>query len=143
METWLEELSEFACRHELGRAILGRLAVVIDGEAAVFPVNHVYDDLSGAIYFPSNLGTKLHAVATQPRVAFEVDGVDPGGRSAWSVVVVGPGEEVDDEEAVARVEARRSVLWAVDDRTRWLRIIPERVTGRRISTIPATIVPER
>lgn len=143
METWLEDLSEVACRHELARATLGRLGVVIDGEAAIFPVNHVYDERSDTILFPTNRGSKLRAALAQPRVTFEVDGVDPGGRSAWSVVAVGRAEEVQDREQIAEATARRVVLWAVDDRTHWIRIVPERVTGRRISTIPATIVPER
>ena len=136
METWLEELGDAVCRRLLAGAEIGRLGVVVDGKPAIFPVNHVWDDETGSVVFPSNARTKLHAATSGSPVAFEVDGTDDGGRSAWSVVVVGPAEEVTDAALVERAAARRVPLWAVGPYTHWLRIVPERITGRRISTLP-------
>jgi nitroimidazol reductase NimA-like FMN-containing flavoprotein (pyridoxamine 5'-phosphate oxidase superfamily) len=142
METWIEDLAEAVCRHHLGRAPLGRLAVIVDDHPDVFPVNHVYDEATGTVVFPSNLGTKLRAATEARSVAFETDGVDPGGLSAWSVVVIGRAEQLADTEVIERVAAQRVVLWAVDEHTRWVQIVPERITGRRISTITATPAPD-
>jgi len=134
METWLEELSEAVCQHHLARALIGRLAVVVDGHPEVFPVNHVVDDETGDIVFPSNRRTKLYAALHGP-VAFEADGVDDGGKSAWSVVAFGRGEDITGTDEAARAMARRVPLWAVGDYTHWVRVTPERITGRRISVI--------
>src|SRR4051812_3466921 len=101
-ETWLEELSEQICRLELGRAPVGRLAVVVDGAPQIFPVNHVLDEVTGHVVFPTNARTKMHAALAGTPVAFEVDGVDPGGASAWSVLVLGRAEEVTDPEEIQR-----------------------------------------
>ena len=76
-------------------------------------------ETTGCVVFPSNARTKLHAATAGAPVAFEVD-----------------GDELDDPEAVARVAAARVPLWAVGPYTHWLRIHPEHVSGRRISTLP-------
>jgi nitroimidazol reductase NimA-like FMN-containing flavoprotein (pyridoxamine 5'-phosphate oxidase superfamily) len=136
VETWLEELGEPVCRRLLAAATIGRLGVIVDGHPEIFPVNHVWDEPTGCVVFPSNARTKLHAATAGSPVAFEVDGLDDGGRSAWSVVVRGMADELDDPEAVARVAAARVPLWAVGPYTHWLRIQPEHVSGRRISTLP-------
>ena len=136
METWLEELSEAVCRQLLAGAEIGRLGVIVDDHPEIFPVNHVWDDESGAIVFPSNARTKLHAATAGAPVAFEVDGLDDGGRSAWSVVVRGAAEELTDQVAIDRAAAMRVPLWAVGAYTHWLRINPDRITGRRISVLP-------
>ena len=41
----------------------------------------------------------------------------------------------DIAEQVRRAENRRLVLWAIGAYTHWVRIVPERITGRRISVI--------
>ena len=136
VETWLEELGEGVCRLLLAGATIGRLGVVVDGHPEIFPVNHVWDEETGCVVFPSNARTKLHAATAGCPVAFEVDGLDDGGRSAWSVVVVGAAAEVEDPETIERVAAARVPLWAVGPYTHWLGIRPDRLTGRRISVLP-------
>ena len=137
-ETWLEELSEAACQHLLKTATIGRLGVVVDGRPQIFPVNHVVDEETGSVVFPTNARTKLRGAIEGPSVAFEVDGVDAGGQSAWSVVVVGQVEDITGSDEAGRATERRVPLWAVGDYTHWVRIVAERITGRRISIIPAT-----
>jgi nitroimidazol reductase NimA-like FMN-containing flavoprotein (pyridoxamine 5'-phosphate oxidase superfamily) len=135
VETWLEELSEPICQWHLAHAPIGRLGVIVDGVAQIFPVNHVVDEETGHIVFPTNARTKMHAALAGAQVAFEVDGLDEGGHSAWSVLVVGRAEEVTDAAEVERAAEHRLTLWAVGAYTHWVRIVPERVTGRRISVI--------
>jgi uncharacterized protein len=137
VQTWLEELSAGECVRHLAESHLGRLGVVVDGAPEIFPVNHVYDLVSGRVVFPSNDRTKLHAALHWPTVSFEVDGIDSDGRSGWSVLVVGRAQEVDDPDVIARALSRRLVLWGGGARSRWVQIIPEKITGRRIQAVLA------
>ena len=135
VQTWLQELDPGECSLLLRSSILGRIAVVVEGRPEIFPVNHVYDVEAGTVVFPTNARTKLHGALGWPWVGFEVDGVAPDGRSGWSVLVVGQAEEITDPQLIRRVASQRRVLWAVGPTTHWLRIVPARVTGRRISAV--------
>jgi hypothetical protein len=68
------------------------------------------------------------------RVAFEIDGSDEAQRSGWSVVVQGVGNDITDTVDGLSEELRDLPVdhWVPGERTRWVRIIPERVTGRRV-----------
>lgn len=134
-ETWLEELSAPICEWHLAHAQLGRLGVIVDGTPLIFPVNHVVDEPTGHVVFPTNARTKMHAALAGTTVSFEVDGLDESGRSAWSVLVTGHAEEIEGEQA-ERAAAKRVPLWAVGPYSHWVRIVPERITGRRISLAP-------
>lgn len=137
VQTWLEELTPTECARHLAESHLGRLGVVVDGTPEIFPVNHVFDLVTGRVVFPTNDRTKRHAALHWPTVAFEIDGIDPDGRAGWSVMVVGRAEEVEDAAVIARARRRRMVLWAGGAQAHWLQIIPERVTGRRIQAVLA------
>jgi hypothetical protein len=67
-----------------------------------------------------------------PWVAFEIDGVESDGDGGWSVLVVGTAEVVTDPEEVALAARERHVRWAGGDSATWVRIVPSKVTGRRI-----------
>ncbi len=54
---------------------MGRVAIVVDGEARVFPVNYVLH--GGDIVFRTDEGTKLDAARKGAKVTFEVDDSDP------------------------------------------------------------------
>lgn len=134
-QTWLIHLSADDCADLLAASTLGRLGVVIDGRPEIFPVNHVYDRDTGTVAFPTNDRTKLHAALDWPFVAFEVDGVEPDDESGWSVALVGRAEEITDPGDIARLSRERHVLWRPGETSRWIRIVPEKVTGRRISAV--------
>ena len=133
IQTYLETLSTETCIGLLSHSVLGRIGVMVDGRPEIFPVNHVYDEVTGSVTFPTNARTKLHGALTWPFISFEVDGVDPDGRGGWSVLVVGHAEEIDDPATRARLNARRLALWGGGADRVWLRIVPEKITGRRIS----------
>lgn len=135
VQTWLIDLSPEQCADLLAATPLGRLGVVINGRPEIFPVNHVYDRATGTVAFPTNARTKLHAALDWPDVAYEVDGVEPDGESGWSVAVVGRAEEITAPDAIARLTRERHVLWRPGETSHWIRIVPEKVTGRRISAV--------
>jgi hypothetical protein len=68
-------------------------------------------------------------------VAFEADGVAADGSRGWSVLVVGHAEEVDDAELIARLSTGRERLWRTGGTARWVRIMPSKVTGRRLCAV--------
>ena len=132
MTTWLIELGAEECRGLLRGTILGRVSVMVDGHPEIFPVNHVYDDDFG-VTFPTNDGTKLRAALDWPWMCFEVDGIEDDLSSAWSVMVVGRAETIDDAHTCARLASRRTVRWRAGGNERWVRIEATKVTGRRVT----------
>jgi nitroimidazol reductase NimA-like FMN-containing flavoprotein (pyridoxamine 5'-phosphate oxidase superfamily) len=130
--TYLVDIDPDSCADLLASSTLGRLGVIVDGRPEIFPVNHVYDRQTGCVAFPSNVRTKLHAALDWPWVAFEVDGLHTDGGGGWSVLVVGRAETITDPKEVARLAQERHVLWRADDAVTWIRIVPAKMTGRRI-----------
>ena len=130
--TWLEDIPADECADLLESSWLGRFGVIVDGHPEIFPVNHVYERTTGSVLFPTTPGTKLRNALDSASVAFEADGVLPDGLVGWSVLMIGPAEEVTDREIIATATSLRRAIWAQSERSRWLRIRPLKVTGRRI-----------
>jgi hypothetical protein len=65
------------------------------------------------------------------KVAFEIDDIDPAARQGWSVLIQGPAHHVTGtgEDAVRRTAVEP---WAPGDRELFVRIVPSRITGRRV-----------
>jgi nitroimidazol reductase NimA-like FMN-containing flavoprotein (pyridoxamine 5'-phosphate oxidase superfamily) len=128
--TGLEELAETECLLLLGRHTVGRLAVLDDGRPAVFPVSYRRD--GGTIVVRSDEGTELDAIGDDDAVAFEIDGLDPRSRSGWSVAVTGTAREVTDTGELEQVRKLHLEPWAPGARSRYIRIVPDSIGGRRI-----------
>jgi uncharacterized protein len=121
------------CLRLLGSVPVGRLGFQTDGEMAVLPVNHVVDGQSVA--FRTAAGSKLSAAEGQPRVVFEADDYDAGRRAGWSVVVNGHAEVVYEDTEIEALDRLGLDSWADEaDRPFWIRIRPESVSGRRITS---------
>jgi len=124
------ELTPEECRALLASHGVGRVAVSTPHGPAIVPVN--YSVVDGAIVFRTTHGA-TPALAAGSEVAFEVDHLDEALSQGWSVLVVGHAEHVTDPGAARRLSGlARSAPWAGGDRELWVRISPERLTGRRI-----------
>ena len=67
------------------------------------------------------------------QVSFEVDRIDETSREGWSVLVQGHARKVAGEDEVRRLEHGTGLEpWACGARDVWVRIIPARISGRRI-----------
>jgi hypothetical protein len=66
------------------------------------------------------------------KVAFEIDDFDTAARTGWSVLIQGSAHHVESEAEHAAVAGAGVDPWAGGDRQLFLRIIPTRVTGRRV-----------
>jgi hypothetical protein len=75
--------------------------VAPDGRILVVPVNY---GLDGRTVVLRTGDTDLLAVArARSRVAFQVEDIEPGLRSGWTVLVDGTLDEVDDEDLAERL----------------------------------------
>lgn len=131
-----QELADVECHKLLAERHLGRLALTDPDEPVIFPVNYVLDE--GAVVFRTDPGSKLDAIAGGARVAFEVDAVDEGSRTGWSVVVRGRAAEVSEPADLDRLRGLPLYPWAPGGKARYVRIRPVSVTGRRIA-MPANL----
>lgn len=125
-------LSYEECVGLLASEDVGRLVALVDGYPEVFPVNYGLDDRF--VVFRSDSGTKLRA-AHHRNVGFEVDHVDPPTGTGWIVMVQGMAEDIAERPpdfVTKRAHALEVQSWAAGDGGRLVRIIPARVTGRRV-----------
>src|SRR5476651_1896720 len=116
----VEELAEDSCWALLEPASFGRLAVSIDVQPQIFPVD--YYARNPDILFRSADGTKLRELSRGSQVAFEVDSRDE--REAWSVVVNGVGRLVTDETEIAVADRAPLPAWVPTAPYVYVRITP-------------------
>lgn len=128
----LEVLDREECRDLLAAVPVGRIAFCRgDGVPTVLPVNHLVD--SWTVAFRTTFGSKLSAALLERPVAFEVDGYDERDRTGWSVLARGPAEHVTDGSIVRRLETLELDVWPAGvERSRWVRVQMDELTGRRI-----------
>ena len=131
--TGIEVIDPDLCRRLLAADEVGRLAVVSGGAPVILPVNYVLD--GDNIVFRTAPGSKLDAAGRSPG-CFEIDAFDRTTRHGWSVVVSGRLEEVDEysPRELARLRSLKVSPWAAGERDHWLRLVPSRITGRRVGT---------
>jgi uncharacterized protein len=133
----VEDILEAECLEILGQHSLGRIALVVDGQPQIFPVNYA---MSGRIVaFRTASGSKL-SHAPNSKVSFEIDEYDPSAGVAWSVMVQGVAvdatEGFDDVSWAARAAAPWSLAPGV--KPYLLAIEPSLITGRRFQVRPVS-----
>ena len=111
---------------------VGRLAVVVEDQPDIFPVNHLVDH--GTVVFRTAAGTKL-AGASGHQVAFEVDGYDPETASAWSVVIKGEAQHVNRLYDMLEVIDLPLFPWHATPKPHFIRITPDSISGRRFTVV--------
>ncbi|MGO1539608.1 MAG: pyridoxamine 5'-phosphate oxidase family protein [Leucobacter sp.] len=111
---------------------LGRLVTVVGGAAEIFPVNYVIDDDS--IVFRTAEGSKLVELTINDSVLFEVD--DYSTENVWSVVVRGRAVRVVSPEESSALDALALVPMIPTVKRNYVRITPERLTGRAFRQAP-------
>ena len=129
----LVAIAEEECWQLVSTRRWGRLLVVVADHPELFPVDHLVDGRS--LLVRTEEGTKLRA-AVGARVGFEVDEVDDDARLGWTVMLAGYANEVFDtrELDLREIDADEAV-WT-GDRVHWLRIVPFKVSGRRLVAHP-------
>jgi nitroimidazol reductase NimA-like FMN-containing flavoprotein (pyridoxamine 5'-phosphate oxidase superfamily) len=130
----LEVLERDECVRLLLSQRVGRVGVC-EGGPLVVPV--VFGMLDGDIVFRTAPGEKLVAAALHRPLAFEVDEYDLDRGTGWSVLVVGPAEEMVHPDDLRRAEALGLPAWAGEARDRFVHLEAEQVSGRRLRPAPS------
>jgi nitroimidazol reductase NimA-like FMN-containing flavoprotein (pyridoxamine 5'-phosphate oxidase superfamily) len=132
----IEELDRDEALRLISPGGIGRIAYTSRFGPTVLPVNYTFYE--GAILFrtaehgPLDEDLRTGITGADYEVAFEIDDIDMSGEMGWSVLVQGPAHHVTGPE---REEAFRACVepWAPGNRELLVRIVPSRITGRRIS----------
>jgi nitroimidazol reductase NimA-like FMN-containing flavoprotein (pyridoxamine 5'-phosphate oxidase superfamily) len=134
----IEELDESECLALIAPGGIGRIAYLSRFGPAVLPVNYALYD--GAIVFrtaehgPLDEDLRTGIANADYKVAFEIDSIDLAGQEGWSVLIQGPAHHVTgaEQDTVREVGVQP---WAPGDRQLYVRIVPSRVTGRRVRSV--------
>jgi nitroimidazol reductase NimA-like FMN-containing flavoprotein (pyridoxamine 5'-phosphate oxidase superfamily) len=132
----METLDKAECLRLVSTQVIGRLAFVGSFDMTVLPVNFRLAD--GAILFrtaqDSLTGEDLRTGIehAEYHVAFEVDSFDEKAREGWSVLLQGPAHHVDSAAEREAALAAGVESWPGGEKDHFIKIMPMRVTGRRI-----------
>jgi nitroimidazol reductase NimA-like FMN-containing flavoprotein (pyridoxamine 5'-phosphate oxidase superfamily) len=132
----LEELDQAECLRLISPGGVGRIAFTGRFGPTVLPVN--YKLHQGTIVFrtaedsPTDEDLRTGIAHAEYKVAFEIDDFSPASREGWSVLIQGALHHVDSEAERASVLEAGVEPWAGGPRDLFLRVIPSRITGRRI-----------
>ena len=135
-EAKIEELNEAACLELISGGGVGRLAYAGRFGLVVIPVNYrlhektiVFRTAQGS---PMDEDLRTGIADAEYRVAFEIDEMDMQAREGWSVLIQGSAHHVESPEERASVTAADLETWPGGDKELFLRVLPARITGRRI-----------
>ena len=134
----LEVLSRDECLRLLADSQVGRVVVTDRALPAAFPVNYAL--LDEDVVFQTAAGSKLAAAEEEEVMAFEVDEVEPGLRSGWSVLIQGLASVITDPDDLRRARALGLQTWSPGGPRQFVRITSELISGRRIRPRPSVVV---
>ena len=133
----LEVLDEAECLRLISAGGIGRIAFTGRFGPTVLPVN--YQLHQGTIVFrtaedsPTDEDLRTGIANAEYKVAFEIDDFSLAAREGWSVLVQGALHHVDSPAERASLRGAGVEPWAGGPRELFLRVIPSRISGRRIS----------
>jgi uncharacterized protein len=131
----LEDLDAEECLRLIATQHIGRIAFIVDGEAALLPVSFTL--IGDLVVFRTALGSAFDVLVRGAETVFEVDQADPAYHSGWSVVARGRAQGL--EELMSRAELERLALrpWGLATPPGWIGIRLGELTGRRIVQLTA------
>ncbi|MGZ4602695.1 MAG: pyridoxamine 5'-phosphate oxidase family protein [Kineosporiaceae bacterium] len=135
----LEEVAPAESLRLLRGARVGRVVYTEAALPAVTPVNFAMD--GRAVVFRTAAGSALARAVDDAVVAFQVDDIRHEPGAWWSVVILGVARVCTDVAEVLRAEHAGVVPWAEGDRSCYVRIVPSRITGRRLVPVKPAAVP--
>ncbi|MER8105970.1 pyridoxamine 5'-phosphate oxidase family protein [Kitasatospora sp. NPDC094016] len=121
-------LTEPECWELIGTHGVGRIALPLQPGPVVVPVNYVVDDRTVA-YRTTERGAPPEGTS----LSFQIDHIDEYLGRGWSVLLLGTAHHVHDPAALNHLAGLPGAIpWAGGDRTCWIRISPDEITGRRL-----------
>jgi len=132
----LEPLDEPECLRLISAGGVGRIGYTGRFGPTVVPVNYALYE--GTLVFrtgrhsPTGEDLRTGIEHAESKVAFEIDEISPATREGWSILVQGSAHPVDSQAERASVLKSGVEAWAGGDKELFVRVIPTRITGRRI-----------
>ena|SRR5215216_3149840 len=129
MNNTLVSLSEEECWTRLALNDLGRIAIVRDGAPEIFPLSYRVAQDGGArsILIRTRVDNVIDRAGAS--VCFQIDGVDPGGHSGWSVMANGHLHTAPRPPDTTHI--------APDGHDTWRTVVVTRLSGRRLDAAPS------
>jgi transcriptional regulator with XRE-family HTH domain len=128
----VQKLTPAECRRLIAPGGIGRIAFSTVSGPVVLPVN--FTVVGTSIVVRTSPGTLIEAHGDE-RAAFEVDHVDEVLRQGWSVLLLGQAHRVLQPGELRHVREEAAVLpWPGGRGDIYVRLVPDQITGRRIST---------
>ncbi|MFJ3216624.1 pyridoxamine 5'-phosphate oxidase family protein [Kitasatospora sp. NPDC086801] len=125
-------LTEPQCWELVGTHGIGRIGLPGPSAPAVFPVNFAVD--AATIVYRTTPGGAAAPPDGSP-VSFQVDHIDDRRSRGWSVLVLGEARHVHEPDEERRLSALPGATpWAGGSRPLWVRVRPDKITGRRIGS---------
>ncbi len=126
----LQTLDRSVCLGLLRAESVGRIALVVDGDPIILPVNYRFvEPASGPlIAVRTRAGSVIDHAPTN--VAFEIDSIDPVHHQGWSVLA--RGELLHAARSSSQFRERYDPESWLDDPESWLLIDPWAITGRAL-----------
>jgi transcriptional regulator with XRE-family HTH domain len=120
------------CRRLIAAGGIGRIAFSTTSGPMVLPVNFAV--VEDTIVIRTGDGTMIDGHADE-RVAFEVDHIDEALCQGWSVLVRGRAHRVAHSAELQHMRRDATICpWPGGDRHVYVRVIPDRISGRRIES---------
>ncbi|MCF8590321.1 pyridoxamine 5'-phosphate oxidase family protein [Gordonia sp. HY285] len=126
------EMSEAQAWELLSGTVFGRLAVSVDNQPEIFPLNVHVDDRT--ILLRTAEGTKLSSLAVNERVCFETDAFT--SRVGWSVIAKGSAHILTGTDEIAEADQAPLRPWIPTLKTIYVRITVDEISGRRFTIGP-------
>ena len=128
----ITKLMPAECRRLIAAGGVGRIAFSTASGPVVLPVNFAV--VEGTVVVRTGEGTMIDGHADE-QVAFEVDHIDEALRQGWSVLVRGRAHRVAHPAELQHIRRDATIWpWPGGDRDVYVRIIPDRISGRRIES---------
>jgi Pyridoxamine 5'-phosphate oxidase/Helix-turn-helix domain len=124
------KLTRAECHRLIAAGGIGRIAFGTTSGPVVLPVNFAV--VAGTIVIRTGEGSMIDGHADE-QVAFEVDHIDEALSRGWSVLVRGTAHRVAHPSELRHVQRDAAIWpWPGGDHDVYVRIIPDKITGRRI-----------
>jgi nitroimidazol reductase NimA-like FMN-containing flavoprotein (pyridoxamine 5'-phosphate oxidase superfamily) len=129
-------MDEAECLRLISAGGVGRIGYTGRFGPTVVPVNYALHEETIVFRTGQNspMGEDLRTGIehAESKVAFEIDELSPTTREGWSILIQGTAHPVDSEAERALVVQSGVEPWAGGEKELFVRIIPTRITGRRI-----------
>jgi nitroimidazol reductase NimA-like FMN-containing flavoprotein (pyridoxamine 5'-phosphate oxidase superfamily) len=131
-----QPLDEAECLQLISAGGVGRIGYTGRFGPTILPVNFALHEQTIVFrtgqHSPMGEDLRTGIADAEYKVAFEIDEISPATREGWSILIQGSAHHVDSEAELAAVRQSGVQAWAGGEKELFIRVAPDRITGRRI-----------